>query len=65
MQHPYCVQCVAQGKPMLQAMPKHPHVDHVIPHRGEWSRFIDPSNLQTLCHKHHSEKTKREQANTE
>ena len=36
-------------------------VDHIVPHRGEWSLFVDPSNLQSLCKHHHDQKTAREQ----
>jgi len=38
-------------------------IDHVIPHKGNWDLFVggvDYSNLQGLCHAHHSEKTARE-----
>lgn len=38
-------------------------IDHVIPHRGDWDLFVGGegySNLQGLCHAHHSEKTARE-----
>ena len=36
-------------------------VDHIVPHRGDWSLFVDPSNLQSLCKHHHDQKTAREQ----
>lgn len=36
------------------------HVDHVRPHRGDWSLFMDSTNLQALCHSCHSRKTARE-----
>ena len=35
--------------------------DHIEPHRGDWSLFVDPSNLQSLCKHHHDQKTAREQ----
>lgn len=39
-------------------------VDHVIAHRGNWDLFLggdeNYSNLQGLCHAHHSEKTAQE-----
>ena len=60
--HPYCVHCLQEGKPMGQAQPLHPHVDHVVPHAGQWDRFTDLSNLQTLCPMHHSRKTIKETA---
>ena len=33
------------------------HVDHVRSRRTEPARALDPSNLQPLCHRHHSVKT--------
>lgn len=29
-------------------------VDHKKPHKGNMELFVDPGNLQTLCHTHHS-----------
>ncbi|WP_174043807.1 HNH endonuclease [Rhizobium rhizogenes] len=35
-------------------------VDHVKPHRGVWSLFADPNNLQSLCdHPCHSKHKQR------
>ncbi|MCD4504782.1 HNH endonuclease [Chromobacterium piscinae] len=34
--------------------------DHIRPHRGDWSLFIESSNHQALCHSCHSRKTARE-----
>jgi len=36
--------------------------DHIIPHRGDYRMFCDLTNLQGLCHEHHSKKTSREDA---
>lgn len=37
---------------------KEPTVDHIIPaHRIPESKFYDEDNLQTLCDRHHAEKT--------
>jgi 5-methylcytosine-specific restriction protein A len=33
------------------------HVDHIRPHKGQWSLFTDASNLQVLCGPCHSRKT--------
>ena len=30
--------------------------------RGDWEKFIDPANHQSLCKNHHDQKTAREQA---
>ena len=35
-------------------------VDHVEDHKGNWEKFIDRDNLQSLCHRCHSRKTMRE-----
>lgn len=35
-------------------------VDHVTPHRGDDALRLDPDNLQSLCHSHHSQKTATE-----
>ena len=32
-------------------------VDHVLPHRGDWSLFWDESNWQPLCKPCHDAKT--------
>ena len=55
LEHPYCAECAKQGFRTLAT-----EVDHKTPHRGVWSRFIDRSDLQSLCHWHHSQKTMRE-----
>ncbi len=28
-------------------------VDHIVPHKGDWQRLMDPRNLQSLCAPHH------------
>ena len=56
--HPLCEQCAKQGRYV-----KATDVDHIIPHRGDPKLFWDESNWQPLCHRHHSEKTRREDHN--
>ena len=34
--------------------------DHVVAQRGDWAKFIDRDNLQSLCTPCHSRKTMRE-----
>jgi len=34
--------------------------DHIIPHKGDWSRFVDEKNLQGLCYSCHGAKTANE-----
>lgn len=48
-QYPACIKC---GK-----VDKSNHVDHIIPHKGNDRLRLDPKNLQTHCHSHHSSKT--------
>lgn len=52
MMHPLCVDCEAQG-----IYRKGDLVDHVIELRDDWSKRLDPSNLQTLCYACHNKKT--------
>lgn len=33
-------------------------VDHIDPHRGDYAKFNDPNNLQSLCTACHTAKTK-------
>jgi 5-methylcytosine-specific restriction protein A len=35
-------------------------VDHIQDHKGDWAKFVDRSNLESLCHSCHSRKTMRE-----
>lgn len=53
--HPFCVQCLKAGRYTMAT-----EVDHVVPHRNDISLFYDASNLQSLCHACHSQKTARE-----
>lgn len=48
-EHPDCVLCGAPAK----------IVDHIVP-RAEYGADIDPANLQSLCKKHHAQKTQGE-----
>lgn len=53
--HPLCVECLKQGRYV-----KVSDVDHIKPHRGDSVLFWDRSNWQSLCHRHHSIKTRNE-----
>lgn len=63
LREPFCRECAAQYPP---DDPRHRTratvVDHVRPFRGDWSLFVDPANHQSLCKRHHDQKTSREQA---
>ena len=57
-EHPYCVDCIAEGRRFGLAS----EVDHEIPHRGDRALFWDESNWRPRCKPHHSRKTAREVA---
>lgn len=52
---PWCVECLAAGRPIADAT----DVDHKVPHRGSAALFWDRANLQGLCRSCHSRKTQR------
>ena len=53
---PYCRECAHEGKRTRATV-----VDHIKPHRGDWTLFTDKKNLQSLCKHHHDRKTMQEQ----
>jgi len=53
--HPLCVICYREGVVAPATL-----VDHIIPHRGDYNKFWDRSNWQSLCSRHHSIKTAKE-----
>lgn len=50
--NPLCVMCGKEGKVTPATV-----VDHIIPHRGDYSLFWDESNWQALCTYHHNRKS--------
>lgn len=50
--HPLCVRCTEEGK-----IERGVDVDHIVPHNDDPALQYDPNNLQTLCKRHHSDKT--------
>ena len=52
---PFCRECAKRGirTPATD-------VDHVEDHKGDWEKFCDRNNLQSLCHSCHSRKTAAE-----
>jgi 5-methylcytosine-specific restriction enzyme A len=50
--NPFCVDCLQEGRYTAAV-----DVNHILPHRGDPSRFWDPTNLEGLCKMHHSRKT--------
>ena len=57
LDEPWCRECAKHGVRTRATV-----VDHVQPHRGDWARFTDKANLQSLCKRHHDQKTAREMA---
>ena len=52
LQEPFCRACAQRGLRVRAT-----DVDHIEPHRGDWTKFTDQANLQSLCHSCHSRKT--------
>lgn len=55
LRQPFCAACAAQGR-----RERATDVDHIAPHQGDWQKFVNPANHQSLCHSCHSRKTMRE-----
>ena len=55
LSEPFCRECARHGirTPATD-------VDHIVDHKGDWARFTDPGNLESLCHSCHSRKTASE-----
>lgn len=53
---PFCRSCAKHGGRVRAT-----DVDHIQDHKGSWSLFSDPENLQSLCHSCHSRKTLADQ----
>ena len=51
----WCRECARHG-----VRTRATDVDHIEPHNGDWEKFTDRSNLQSLCHICHSAKTMAE-----
>jgi 5-methylcytosine-specific restriction endonuclease McrA len=58
--HPLCMECNKFGRVTAAVV-----VDHIVPHRGDWSIFWDKDNWQSLCkHCHDSHKQRLEKSGT-
>lgn len=55
LREPFCRECAKRGDRVWAT-----DVDHIVDHKGNWARFTDPNNLESLCHSCHSRKTMRE-----
>jgi 5-methylcytosine-specific restriction enzyme A len=52
-EEPWCSECEHDRVRMAST-----DVDHITPHEGDATLFWDRRNLQSLCHGHHSRKTR-------
>jgi 5-methylcytosine-specific restriction endonuclease McrA len=52
--HPLCTMCEAQGRVTAATV-----VDHIIPHKKDWTLFWDSANWQPLCKQHHDSTKQR------
>lgn len=55
LREPFCRECAKRGRRVWAT-----DVDHVVDHKGDWAKFTDRDNLQSLCHSCHSRKTMAE-----
>ena len=55
LREPFCRECAKRGLRVRAT-----DVDHIVDHKGNWEKFCDRSNLESLCHSCHSRKTARE-----
>ena len=51
--HPLCAHCHAKGRVSAATV-----VDHVVPHRGDESKFWNEQNWQPMCKPCHDRKTR-------
>ena len=56
LQQPFCCECSKLGRRVKATV-----VDHIQPHRGDWAKFTNRGNLQSLCKRCHDRKTALEQ----
>lgn len=52
-EHPLCAECERQGRTRGAYL-----VDHIIPHEGNYEKFWDESNWQSMCIEDHEAKHK-------
>ena len=54
-EHPLCAECAREGHDHTGG-----HLDHIVPHKGDWELFSNQANWQNLCGHHHNVKTAQE-----
>lgn len=55
LKEPFCRVCAQAGHRVRAT-----DVDHIVDHKGDWKKFTDRNNLESLCHSCHSRKTMRD-----
>ena len=55
LKNPICEECYKDG-----VIKKADVTDHIVELRDDWSKRLDESNFQSLCHSHHNLKSRRE-----
>ena len=55
LREPWCRECALRGLRVRAT-----DVDHIVPFEGDWQKFTDRNNLQSLCHSCHGRKTAAE-----
>lgn len=55
LNNPICEECL-----LLGIASKANVTDHIIEIKDDWSKRLDSTNLQALCHHHHEVKTQKE-----
>lgn len=55
LNEPFCAECAKRGMRVRAT-----DVDHIKDHKGDWRKFIDRTNLRSLCHSCHSRKTAKD-----
>lgn len=54
---PICAECYRHGIVKMAKL-----VDHIVPIREDWSKRLDPDNLQSLCYECHVKKSRVDHA---
>lgn len=51
-ENPLCVECLKKGRVESATV-----VDHIEPHKGDYKKFWNEDNMQSLCERCHNRKT--------
>lgn len=56
IREPLCRRCGLQGKAVPAEV-----VNHIVPHKGDYSKFVNPDNLESVCKPCHDGYIQREE----